>query len=287
MCNSKNGCHYGLRVLFSPRPEYENHLRFWNRRLISNPMDLKTVAGYLDELLRIPQIGDYPNAWNGLQVENSGGLSKIGAAVDACEAVVVEAAEAGVDFLLVHHGLFWGGLSPLTGAAYRKTRAILDADMAVYSAHLPLDAHPLFGNNALLGEALGLENGKPFFEDFGGQIGWKFDAEINREVLRDLVEKAVGSPVHLAPGGPVVSREIGIVTGGAGGEVARAAKEGVDTFITGEGPHWSFAAAEELGVNLFYAGHYATETFGVKALAAELSQKFALPWQFIDHPTGL
>ena len=250
-------------------------------------MHLNEAAGYLDELLRIPQMGDYPNACNGLQVENSGGLSKIGAAVDACEAVIGEAAAAGVDLLLVHHGLFWGGLSPLTGAAYRKTRMLLDADIAVYSAHLPLDAHPRLGNNSLLAGALGLEDGEPFFQEFGTPIGWKFEVEISREVLRDLLEKAVGGPVHLAPGGPVLSRRIGIVTGGAGGEIARAAKEGVDTFITGEGPHWSFTAAEELGINLFYAGHYATETFGVKALAAELSKKFGLPWQFIDHPTGL
>lgn len=250
-------------------------------------MHLDDVSGYLDELLNIRQVGDYPNACNGLQVENSGGLSKIGAAVDACEAVIGEAAAAGIDLLLVHHGLFWGGLSPLTGAAYRKTRMLIEADMAVYSAHLPLDAHPQLGNNALLAEALGLENGEPFFQEFGQTIGWKFEAEINREVLRDLLEKAVGGPVHLVPGGPVLSRKIGIVTGGAGGEVARAMKEGVDTFITGEGPHWSFTAAEELGINLFYAGHYATETFGVRALAAEVSKKFALPWQFIDHPTGL
>ncbi|MCK9588434.1 MAG: Nif3-like dinuclear metal center hexameric protein [Terrimicrobiaceae bacterium] len=250
-------------------------------------MHLNEVVGYLEDLLNIPLMGDYPNACNGLQVENSGGLSKIGAAVDACEAVIAEAAAAGVDLLLVHHGLFWGGLAPLTGAAYRKTRMILEADMAVYSAHLPLDAHARFGNNVLLGEALGFENGAPFFPAAGQPIGWRFEAEINREVLRNLIEKAVGGNVHLAPGGPVLARKIGIVTGGAGGDVARAAEAGVDTLITGEGPHWSFTAAEELGINLFYAGHYATETFGVKALAAELSEKFALPWQFIDHPTGL
>ena len=250
-------------------------------------MHLNEAVGYLDELLNIPLVGDYPRAFNGLQVENSGGLSKIGAAVDACEAVIGDAAAAGVDFLLVHHGLFWGGPAPLTGASYRKMRALFEADMAVYSAHLPLDAHPLFGNNALLAEALGLENGEPFFADFGQPIGWKFKAEINREVLRDRIEQAVGGAVHLAPGGPVEARRIGIVTGGAGGEVARAAKEGVDTFITGEGPHWSFTTAEDLGVNLFYAGHYATETFGVKSLAAEISKKFGIPWEFIDHPTGL
>lgn len=250
-------------------------------------MHLNEVVRYLDGLLEIPVLGDYPNACNGLQVQNSGGLSKIGAAVDACEAVIGEAAAAGVDLLVVHHGLFWSGLSPVTEASYRKMRMIFDADMAVYSAHLPLDAHPHLGNNILLAEALGLTNGEPFFPSAGHPIGWRFDAEINREVLRDLLERAVGGRVHLAPGGPVVARKIGVVSGGAGGEVAKAAEAGVDTFITGEGPHWSFTAAEELGINLFYAGHYATETFGVKALAANLSQKFALPWQFIDHPTGL
>jgi len=250
-------------------------------------MHLNEVVAYLNGLLGIPEMGDYPNALNGLQVMNSGGLSRIGAAVDACEAVVAEAAAAGVDFLLVHHGLFWGGLAPVTGAAYRKTRMIFDADMAVYSAHLPLDAHPDLGNNALLAAALGLEGGEPFFPAYGQPIGWKFEAEINREVLRDLIEKAVGGSVHLAPGGPVLARRIGIVTGGAGGDLAKAAEAGVDTLITGEGPHWTYTAAEELGINLFYAGHYATETFGVKALAAQTAEKFGLPWQFIDHPTGL
>jgi dinuclear metal center YbgI/SA1388 family protein len=250
-------------------------------------MHLKEVVGYLNELLGIPGIGDYPNALNGLQVENSGSLSRIGAAVDACEAVIQEAAAAGVDLLLVHHGLYWGGLAPLTGAAYRKTRLAIEADMAIYSAHLPLDAHPRLGNNTLLAGHLGLTKGEPFFSTAGQAIGWKFEAEIHREVLRDLLEKAVGGRVHLAPGGPVLARKIGVVTGGAGGSVAQAAAEGVDTLITGEGPHWSFTAAEELGVNLFYAGHYATETFGVKALAAELSERLALPWQFIEHPTGL
>lgn len=250
-------------------------------------MHLNEVVAYLNELLGIPRMLDYPNALNGLQVGNSGDLSRIGAAVDACEAVVAEAAAAEVDLLLVHHGLFWGGLAPLTGAAYRKTRTILDADMAVYSAHLPLDAHPEIGNNALLAEALGLEDGEPFFPAFGQPIGWKFETEINREVLRNLIEKAVGGSVHLAPGGPVLARRIGIVTGGAGGDLAKVAQEDIDTLITGEGPHASYTAAEELGINLFYAGHYATETFGVKALAARLSEKFGLPWQFIDHPTGL
>lgn len=250
-------------------------------------MHLNEAVRYLDELLQTSAVGDYPQAKNGLQVGNSGGLSRIGAAVDATEAVIRDAADAGVDFLVVHHGLFWSGLAPVTGANYRKMRLLMEADMAVYSSHLPLDIHPQVGNNALLAAAVGLEGGQPFFESFGQRIGLLFDAEMNREVLRDHLERAVGGSVHLAPGGPVVARKIGVVTGGAGGEIVKAAAAGVDTFITGEGPHWSYTAAEEAGVNLFYAGHYATETFGVKALAELLARKFALPWQFIDHPTGL
>jgi dinuclear metal center YbgI/SA1388 family protein len=250
-------------------------------------MHLAEAVRYLDTLLQTREVGDFPQAMNGLQVENSGGLTRIGAAVDASEAVIREAAQAGVDFLIVHHGLFWNGAQRVTGAVYRKMRIVMDADMAIYSAHLPLDIHPELGNNALLAAAIGLENGEPFFSTAGQPVGLRFEAEVSREVLRDHLARAVGGTVHLAPGGPVLARRIGIVTGGAGGDIAKAAEAGVDTFITGEGPHWSYTAAEELGLNLFYAGHYATETFGVKATAERVSQKFALPWQFIDHPTGL
>ena len=250
-------------------------------------MHLADAVKYLDEILRTQEVGDFPKALNGLQVENSGGLTRIGAAVDATEAVIREASQAGVDFLIVHHGLFWSGAQRITGAAYRKTRLMMEADMAIYSAHLPLDIHPEIGNNALLAGAIGLQNGVPFFPTAGQNIGLMFEAEISREVLRDHLSRAVGGPVHLAPGGPVLARRVGVVTGGAGGDIAKAAEAGVDTLITGEGPHWSYTAAEELGVNLFYAGHYATETFGVKAAAELVSRRFALPWQFIDHPTGL
>ncbi|MDX2079224.1 MAG: Nif3-like dinuclear metal center hexameric protein [Terrimicrobiaceae bacterium] len=250
-------------------------------------MHLKEAVRFLDDWLRADKFQDYPNALNGLQVENSGGLTRIAAAVDACESTIRDAAALGVDFLIVHHGLFWGGAGPWTGATYRKMRLLVEADMAVYSMHLPLDAHPEVGNNALLANALHLEGGEPFFETAGQAIGWRFSTEMNREVLRGRLESAVGGPVHLAPGGPVVVKELGIVTGGAGGDIAKAAAAGVDTLVTGEGPHWSFTAAEELGVNLFYAGHYATETFGVKAVAARLAERSGLPWEFIDHPTGL
>ncbi len=248
---------------------------------------LRSIVTHLDRTLRTPEIADYPGAWNGLQIENSGAVKRVAAAVDACEAVIAEAVARGVSLLLVHHGLFWSGVQPLTGVVRRKVKTALDGDLAIYSSHLPLDIHPTLGNNALLAKALGLKCCEPFLEMKGQPIGVQTKAALSLEELSRRLERILGSAPHLAPGGPAKTARIGIVTGGAGGEVARAATEGVDTFITGEGPHHSYTMAEELGVNVFYGGHYATETFGVKALAAHVSKKFRVPWEFIDHPTGL
>jgi dinuclear metal center YbgI/SA1388 family protein len=207
--------------------------------------------------------------------------------VDACEYSILRAREQGVSLLIVHHGLFWSGAQPLVSAAYRKIKAALDGDLALYSAHLPLDVHPVVGNNALLCAALGLKNTRPFFFEKNQFIGLKARSAMTRTELARRLEKAVRGPVKLCPGGREKILRIGVVTGGAGSGVHKAAGEGIDTFITGEGPHWSFTAAEELGINVIYGGHYATETFGVKALAAHLARRFKLPWTFIDHPTGL
>jgi dinuclear metal center YbgI/SA1388 family protein len=248
---------------------------------------LLPIVTWLDRTLRTREVTDYPGAWNGLQIENSGAVTKIGAAVDACEPVLAEAASRGVTLLLVHHGLFWGGVQPVVGAVYRKMRTALAHDLALYSSHLPLDLHPTLGNNARLARALGFKKRAPFFVSKGQPIGVQTRAALPLAELACRLERVLGSAPHLCAGGPAKTARIGIVTGGAGGEVAQAAAEGVDTFITGEGPHHSYTLAEELGVNLFYGGHYATETFGVKALAAAAAKKFRVPWEFIDHPTGL
>lgn len=248
---------------------------------------LPQVTAWLDRTLRTAEVGDYPGAWNGLQVENSGAVTRVAAAVDACEAVIDEAAARGANLLLVHHGLFWPGVQPIAGAMYRKLKTALAHDLAIYSSHLPLDLHPTLGNNALLCRALGFRKCVPFFSAKGQLIGLKTNLALSLGTLAARLEKALGSAPHIAPGGPATTRCIGVVTGGAGGEIARAAAAGVDTFITGEGPHHSYTLAEETGVNLFYGGHYATETFGVKALAATVAKRFRVPWEFIDHPTGL
>ncbi len=248
---------------------------------------LLEITSYCNRLLRVGEMEDYPGAVNGLQVENSGRVSRIAAAVDASLATLRMAAEARSDLLIVHHGLFWGPSHPWTGRRYELLRSVLDADLAVYSCHLPLDAHPSLGNNALLCDALGLRKRRPFFTSHGQAIGYRADRKILRDELSDRLRKATGAEARLIPAGPKICRSIGVVSGGAGGELKIAAAEGVDTFITGEGPHWTYALAEELGINVIYGGHYATETFGVKALAAHLSARFKVPWAFLDHPSGL
>jgi len=248
---------------------------------------LSAITGCADRLLKTNQFTDWEGAVNGLQVGNRGKVARIAAAVDGTLATIRMAITARADLMIVHHGLFWGTTHPWTGVRYEMLRLLIENDLAIYSSHLPLDAHPKLGNNARLCAALGLKKLKPFFLQKGQHIGYRCDTSISRDILVKRLSVAVGREPVLLPGGPSRCRKIGVVTGGAGNEVNVAASEGVDTFITGEGAHWTFALAEELGLNVLYGGHYATETFGVKALAEYLSRKFSLPWVFLDHPTGL
>ena len=245
---------------------------------------LATIAKHCDLLLRTDKIGDYDGAVNGLQAANSGAVTRIAAAVDASLATVKLAIAAKADLLIVHHGLFWSPPRPWTGKKYELLRLLVENNLAVYSSHLPLDAHPWLGNNARLCAALGLKNPRPFFVSHGQPIGFQSRANFSRAKLAAKLARATGAQPRIVPGGPEICRRIGVVTGGAGGELKRAAAEGVDTFITGEGPHWTYALAEELGINVLYGGHYATETFGVKALAAHLAAKFRVPLGFSRPP---
>jgi dinuclear metal center YbgI/SA1388 family protein len=248
---------------------------------------LKELVKYCDRRLRTDQIKDYEGAANGLQVENSGRVTRIAAAVDASLATVKLAVAARADLLIAHHGLFWSASHPWTGKRRELLGLLVKHDLAVYSSHLPLDAHSRLGNNALLCAALGLKNLKPFFFEKGQPLGFQAKTNISRMDLSGRLQRILGRAPILLPGGAARCRRIGVVTGGAGSHLKLAASEGVDTFVTGEGPHWTYALAEDLGLNVFYGGHYATETFGVKALAAELARKFKVPWVFLDHPTGL
>jgi dinuclear metal center YbgI/SA1388 family protein len=248
---------------------------------------LSEIVNHTDDFLRIREIGDWDNALNGLQIENSGAVNKIGASVDVSTRVLAAAAKQNIDFLIVHHGLFWPGLQPVTGVLRRQLELAFENNLSLYSAHLPLDLHPHVGNNAQLATALGLKSNQPFFEEKGQMIGLKARASLPRDELDRKLQKALGGPVKAFMFGPKKTRIIGVITGGAGSEIYKIAHEGIDTFITGEAPHWAAVAADELGMNLLLGGHYATEVFGVKALAAHLSKHFKIPWVFIDCPTGM
>lgn len=248
---------------------------------------LMSVVGYCDRLLKTDRFTDWDGAVNGLQMENRGSIHRIAATVDATLATVRMAVAVQADFLIVHHGMFWGKTQPWTGKRAELIRLLVENDIAVYSSHLPLDAHPKIGNNAQLCAALGLERLRPFFAMKGQLLGLRSNTRMPREELVRRLGQAVGAAPVLLPGGPEICQRIGVVTGGAGNDLQTAANEGVDTFVTGEGAHWTFGLAEELGVNVLYGGHYATETFGVKALASDLSRKFGLPSTFLDHPSGL
>jgi len=248
---------------------------------------LLEIVSYTGRFLRIRDVGDWDNALNGLQIENSGRVTRIGAAVDVSTRVLIEAQKRDVDLLIVHHGLFWPGLHPIQGALRRQLRIAFENDVALYGAHLPLDIHPKIGNNAQLVAALGLKSPQPFLEEKGQPVGLKIRASMPRSELVRKLQMALNGSVKVFGFGPKQTRSIGVVTGAAGSEIHRIADEGIDTFITGEAPHWAAVAAEELGMNLLLGGHYATEVFGVKALAAHLSKRFKVPWEFIDCPTGL
>jgi dinuclear metal center YbgI/SA1388 family protein len=248
---------------------------------------LDEVVAHLDLELRTASIPDYPGAMNGLQLANAGRIGRVVAAVDASLAVIEAAAAGGPGLLIVHHGMFWQGARPITGAIYKKLKVAMDAGLAIYSSHLPLDVHPRWGNNILLAKAIELKDPTPFFDHKGVSIGLRGEWGGTREELVRRLGDAVGGPVHVCPGGDETIRAVGLITGGAGSEVEKVAACGVDTFITGEGPHWSFPLAAELGINVLLGGHYATETFGVQAIAREIMRKFHLPMSFVDRPTGL
>ena len=247
---------------------------------------LSPIIQKLDYLLPSERVKDYPNAYNGLQLENNGSISQVLGAVDACEAIIEEAPENSL--LIVHHGLFWNPNPRLVGAHYRKIKMALQKNIAVYSSHLPLDLHPQYGNNVLLTKALGLRKVKPSPLISASLFGYTGEAGgIMRDQFLKKIEAATGFPVHYAPGKRVSIERVLVITGSAGNEVLTAANLGYDTLVTGEGPHWSYTMAEELGINLIYAGHYATETFGVKALASSIGEEYGITAGFIPHPTGL
>jgi dinuclear metal center YbgI/SA1388 family protein len=248
---------------------------------------LQNVVQYLDEYLNVSGVPDSPGALNGLQVENGGEVSRVAVAVDASERTVRETVRRGCDLLLVHHGLFWDGNRPVTGRRYRRIEPLIRNGIALYSAHLPLDVHADVGNNAVLARALGISIQGTFGVHQGIEVGTWGRLDLKREVLAARLDDVLGCRVHMMPFGPEVVSRVGVITGGGGSMIGDAIAAGLDTYITGEGAHHTHFDAEEGRINVFFGGHYATETWGLKALAERVEEQFGLEWEFIDHPTGL
>jgi dinuclear metal center YbgI/SA1388 family protein len=244
------------------------------------------VAAYLDEFLHIDEVPDSAGALNGLQVGNEGQVTRIAAAVDGSERAIEEADRRGCDLLLVHHGLFWDGNRPVVGRRYRKLKRLIDRRIAVYAAHIPLDVHPEVGNNAVLARELGVKLEGTFGEYRGVRIGVHGRLELLREALAARMHDLLGNPIRFVPGGPEKVLRVGVITGAGSDAIGEAIALGLDALVTGEGPHHSYFEAMEGGINVYFGGHWATETWGVRALAAHLEGRFGLPWEFLDLPTG-
>jgi dinuclear metal center YbgI/SA1388 family protein len=254
---------------------------------------LAVIAAFVDELLDIASIPDYPGALNGVQFANRGDIQRVATAVDFSSAAIDGAIQARAQLILVHHGMFWGDPHPIVGHRHQRIRALVEHDIAVYSAHLPLDMHSELGNNALLARKLGLQPSGGFASFQGRNIGLSGASEVSTRVLADrageLSRQFGGTLVTTPFDQERLTRRWGLCTG-AGADSAtlrEAAGCGLDTIIVGEGPHHTAVEARELGIVVLYAGHYATETLGVRALGEAVASRFGTPSTFVNAPTGL
>jgi dinuclear metal center YbgI/SA1388 family protein len=254
---------------------------------------LTPLADFLDTTLDIANIPDYGGAMNGVQLENVGDIQRIATAVDFSTASAEGAVNVGARLLIVHHGMFWGGVQPITAHRHRRLWMLMTHDVAVYSAHLPLDVHPTLGNNALLAKRLELTPSGGFARYKTIDVGLSGEAELPTALIAERLEALArefgGALVSTPIESGRLTRRWGVCTGaGASSDtLAEAARRGIDTLIVGEGPHHTAVEARELGLVVLYAGHYATETLGVRALGDALADRFGLSSTFIDVPTGL
>lgn len=254
---------------------------------------VSAIVEFLDTTLNVAGTPDYPNALNGLQLSNSGSIRNVATAVDFSSATIRGAIDARAQLLIVHHGMFWAGVQRITAYRRERLRMLLEHDIAVYSAHLPLDIHPRLGNNALLARRLGLTANGGFARYQEIDVGLCGTTDLPTRTLAErageLSREFGGTLVTTPFDSSRITRRWGMCTGaGADSSTLReAADRGLDTLIVGEGPHHSAIEAMELGIVVLYAGHYATEIFGVKALGDELTTRFNVPSSFIDVPSGL
>jgi dinuclear metal center YbgI/SA1388 family protein len=246
------------------------------------------LVDYLDSYLRVKEIED--KSQNGLQVEGPDEVRKVAFAVDGCQTAFEQAVDEEAQLLVVHHGLFWSESKLLTDIHFRRVRTLIEGRCGLYAMHLPLDAHPEVGNNVELARLLKLKNTCPFVEYHGLEIGivGVLDPPLDIPTFIGRLVEALGRPpIRVLGYGPDEIQRVGCVSGDAASMMDQAAKGGVDTYVTGETNHASYHEAAERGLNVFFAGHYTTETLGVKALARHVEDKFDLETIFLDIPTGM
>lgn len=253
-------------------------------------MTLGEFDRYLRELLRIDAFAGIDSSQNGIQVDRTKQeVNRAAFAVDACLETAKRAGEWGADVLVVHHGLLWGKSLPITNVHGNRIRELVSRDLALYGIHLPLDQHEELGNNAVLAGRLGLEELTPFGEHRGVEIGWK--GTLTRPMTLEQVKNALFEVSADVPGvlpfGPPEIRSVGIVSGGASWDVLQAIDQNLDLFVTGEPAHSVYHHCLEAGINVLFAGHYQTETWGVEALGQRCAVDLGIETTFIDLPTGL
>ncbi|MFB6307850.1 MAG: Nif3-like dinuclear metal center hexameric protein [Haloarculaceae archaeon] len=255
-------------------------------------MQCGELCDRLDDRLDVDAYADVDASANGLQVGPAAtDVEHVAFAVDAAVETIDRANEAGADMLVVHHGLVWGGIDRVTGTTFRRIAPLIDDDMALYAAHLPLDGHQSLGNAAGVADLLDLTNRAPFGEvggEYIGQRGQTTDAYTPEE-LRDHLAAELDTgdgDVRVLDFGPSAIRSVAVVTGSGVDWLDQAVEKGADVLITGEGKGKVYHEAREAGINVVLAGHYATETFGVRSLQS-LVEEWGLETTFVDCPTGL
>jgi len=247
------------------------------------PADASKIARFCDAMTNNKEIADFPGAENGLQHKGRAKVRKVGAAVDAGAKVFEQAAKRGVDFLIVHHGMRWPTVMPLREVRALRTATLKRTGLSLYSSHLPLDAHPAIGNNALIAADLGLRV-VDWFVDYEGLPIACLCQGIPRATLARRLKASYPTTHQAIEFGSTRPKRIAILSGSGRSALPHLRAHGCDTLITGELREEHFNEAQEQGWNLYPCGHYATETWGVKALAAAVSAEFGIPWEFI--PTG-
>ena len=240
------------------------------------------IVAFCDEVTQKNNIPDFQGSVNGLQLENHGEVTKIGAAVDAGLVPFQKAVERNIDFIVVHHGLFWNPPIPIRGVDFKKINLCISNNLAVYSSHLPLDCHPEIGNNVILAKKLGLSVERGFLQFEKNNIGLIARNQLSRVELKEKLDTLFPKGCKSLEFGTEKPKMIGILTGSGQSAVEKLQDEGVDTLITGELKQNHFNYAQENNLNIYLCGHYATETFGVKALAKKISEEFNIPHEFIQ-----